>query len=342
MNDNDYERFEDTRYERFARDFERQNTDRQARRKRRARKPGQPAPRAHEIRDALADTEGLESGFQPTYRPSHYESGWLLQSLEEFYNQAVITDVLALIKGGKEASVYRCAAHPSTGTAFVAAKVYRPRRYRSLSNDKLYREGRDLLTTAGRRLDQTDHRLMRAVHRRSAFGEQVTHTSWLMHEYVTLQQLYGAGAPVPRPYAVSENAIIMTYYGDEQMAAPLLSDVRLDRDEAEPLFQAVLATVERLLASGMVHGDLSAYNVLYWQGDVAVIDFPQVVDWQHNPSAYAILERDLTRLGEYFTRQGFDVHAGSLTQRLWEQYVGTPPDEQAVRQMRLLLDDGTM
>jgi serine/threonine-protein kinase RIO1 len=87
----------------------------------------------------------MQTGFGMTYKPSRHESGWLLSSLAPFYQQNLITDVLASVKGGKEASVYRCQAGPTLvaeGTSLLAAKVYRPRQFRNLRNDKMYRDGR--------------------------------------------------------------------------------------------------------------------------------------------------------------------------------------------------------
>src|SRR4029079_3185499 len=177
-------------------------------------------------------------------------------------------DVLGQVKGGKEASVYRCVADPTTGAALLAAKVYRPRMFRNLRNDKVYREGRAILTADGRAVKKTDHRVMHAIGKKTAFGEQVKHTSWVMYEYTTIERLYRAGAAVPQPLAAAENAILMSYYGDERRAAPTLNEVILARDEAAALFQEALRNIELLLQHNLVHGDLSAYNILYWQGRI--------------------------------------------------------------------------
>ncbi len=307
-------------YEFYEEQFNRQHTDRRARRK---RKPRVTPPTMHTMRNEahdLADTSGVEGGFHPTYRPSKYEARWLLSSLETFYDQTWITDVEALIKGGKEASVYRCAAHPRTQREFLAVKVYRPRMFRSLSNDKMYREGRQVLTDEGRIVKETDHRTMRAIGKKSAFGEQVAHTSWLMHEFTTLSQLYEAGAAVPEPVAASDNAILMSYLGDGQMAAPLLNDVRLDVDEARALFAEVLRNVELMLKFEMIHGDLSAYNILYWQGRITIIDFPQVTNSRTNSNAQFILQRDIERICEYFERQGLQTDPAGVFRRLVESH----------------------
>ncbi|MDQ3731141.1 MAG: hypothetical protein M3329_04105 [Pseudomonadota bacterium] len=273
-----------------------------------------------EVVAELTEAEGLEAGFNITYKPSRYEKVWLLSSLRGFYEQQQITDVLAQVKGGKEASVYRCAAHPSTGMDLLAAKVYRPRQFRNLRNDKMYREGRAILTSDGRPVKETDSRIMRAVGKKTHFGVQVAHTSWLMYEFTTLGRLFRAGAAVPEPIAAGENAILMTYYGDDVRAAPTLSEVGLPRDEAAALFQEALRNIDLLLQHGMIHGDLSAYNILYWEGRIILIDFPQVTSSEGNSNAYTILHRDITRVCEYFAAQGVPNDPDALTRDLWAKY----------------------
>lgn len=272
----------------------------------------------------VAEAEGLEAGFHTTYHPSRYEEGWLLSALRPFYDQALITDVLALVRGGKEACVYRCRAHPSTGAQLLAAKVYRPRQFRNLRNDRMYREGRDILTSDGRAVKKTDHRIMRALGKKTAFGVQVAHTSWIMHEHTTLQLLQRAGASVPAPVAAGDNALLMEYWGDENVAAPTLNEVDLEAGEAESLLDEVLGNIELMLGHGLIHGDLSAYNVLYWQGRITIIDFPQVTDCEGNRSARFILGRDVERVCQYFARQGAFRDAAAITADLWRRY--GPPE----------------
>jgi RIO kinase 1 len=294
------------------------------------RKQARPAPRRSrsQIVAELAEPTGLEAGFTTTYQPARYEAEWLLSSLRMFYDEQLITDVLAQVKGGKEASVYRCAAHPTTGETLLAAKVYRPRMFRNLRNDKMYRDGRAILASDGRAVKKTDHRIMRAVGKKTAFGVQVQHTSWLMYEYTTMERLHRAGAAVPRPYAAAENAILMTYYGDEGRAAPTLNEVRLPEAEAAALFQEVLRNIELLLQHGLIHGDLSAYNILYWQGRVVLIDFPQVSDISANGNSDFILRRDIERVCEYFARQGVRCNPAAITRDLWQRF-GALADERA-------------
>ena len=306
----------------FDKDF--MNMDRQARRQRKKSPNHKPKKEEHNIIAEIADADGLEPGFESTYKPGLFEEGWLLQSLRSFYDQAIITDVLGRVKGGKEASVYRCAAHESVGEALIAAKVYRPRMFRSLRNDKAYQEGRNILNPDGRAVKKTDHRMMRAIGKKSAFGQAVSHTSWLMYEYTTLQKLHRAGASVPRPIAASENAIMMSYLGDEHASAPTLNGVWLDPVPARRAFDAIIHNVEIMLGFGFVHGDLSAYNILYWDEDITLIDFPQVTDIQANSQAYPILLRDLTRICEYFAGQGLDKDPQVLMRHFWDRF--GPPE----------------
>jgi RIO kinase 1 len=276
-----------------------------------------PTPRGGE---AAAATTSVELEFETTYTPARYEKEWLRSSLRPFYDQRLIVDVLAQVKGGKEANVYRCAAHPETGLSWVAAKVYRPRQFRNLSNDALYREGRSTLTADGTAAKKTDTRLMRALNKKTDFGVQVAHTSWLMHEFTAMERLHLAGAAVPRPLATGENALAMSYYGDGNLAAPTLNGVTLAPDEAERLFADALRNIELFLRLGLIHGDLSAYNILYWEGTITIIDFPQVVSMAGNRNARPILARDVTRVCQYFAGQGVACDAASIIADLCARY----------------------
>jgi RIO kinase 1 len=302
--------------------FDTSTRDRRARRQRKATVRHKPKkPRDQIIAQLVDDTAGLEGGFDTTYQPSRYEEGWLLSSLRTFYDRGLINDVLSLVKGGKEASVYRCQADPATGATLLAAKVYRPTKFRNMRNDSVYRRGRMLLDANGHDHDYArDQRVLRAVRKKTAFGRQVRHTSWLMHEYTALQQLHQAGAAVPQPVAAGENAILMSYRGTAQMAAPTLNRVRLTQDEAQPIFHKVLQNVALLLQQRLIHGDLSAYNILYYEGKITVIDFPQVTNLDTNENACFILQRDIFRVCEYFSRQGVQCDPAAIVGELWYLY----------------------
>ena len=306
--------------------FDPMHYDRKARKTRKPKAAHTPKKPRQAVVEEIADVQGLEGGFNTTYHPGRFETGWLLESLRPFYDRAMITDVLARIKGGKEANVYRCEAHPALDVKLVAAKVYRPRMFRNLRNDKMYREGRQVLKENGKAAKANDHRLMRALNKKTDFGTQAAHTSWLMYEFTSLQTLYKAGAAVPEPLSAAANAILMGYCGDEDGAAPALSEITLERDEAQALFAEVLRNIDIMLQHGMIHGDLSAYNILYWEGTVTLIDFPQVTLSESNHNAYRIFQRDVQRVCEYFAQQGVKCDARQLVEKLWGDYVKTAPD----------------
>ncbi|MBN1657122.1 MAG: hypothetical protein JXA93_01910 [Anaerolineae bacterium] len=281
-----------------------------------------------EILAALTDDlTDVELGFETTYKPSKYESGWLLQSLYTFYDEGLISDVLALVKGGKEASVYVCRAHPATGYDLLAAKVYRPRMFRNLRNDALYRQGREILGADGNPAGRETGHIERAMRHHTAFGMQAGHTSWLMHEFNAMKRLHTAGGDVPRPIHAADNAVLMTYHGEVGSPAPTMNTVSLDLEEADRLLRRVLHNVHLLLQQDLVHGDLSAYNILYWApngppGEMTIIDFPQVVNLRGNPKARLILERDIERVCDYFRAQGLRPNARTIADRMWRRYMG--------------------
>jgi RIO kinase 1 len=270
------------------------------------------------------DENVSESGFRPSYKSSHQDHGelvWLTSALQGFYSDKLIDDVLRSIKGGKEANVYQCLAHPSTGVQFLAAKVYRPRKHRSLKNDAIYREGRGVIGEDGKSINSRDKRMGRAMQKMTQFGQQLRIGSWIGHEYETLQLLGEAGVDVPRLYALGDGAILMEYAGDQDGAAPTLNDVALEPDEARHAFDRTMANVERMLACHRVHGDLSAFNILYWEGRITIIDFPQSVDPRINRHAETLLKRDVERVCQYFGRQGIPADASALSEDLWSRYM---------------------
>ena len=233
-----------------------------------------------------------------TYKASRHESWWLLDSLGPFYDEQWLDDVLRMVKGGKEASVYLCTANPTSGNDLIAAKVYRPRSLRNLRKDHLYREGRANLNEDG--LEILDDRALRALQKGTTYGKKLQHTSWLEHEFQTMKRLVEAGCDTPRPFASGHNAILMDFIGDLEINAPTLNEIHLSQKEARTLFERVVHNLEIMLAQERIHGDLSAYNILYWDGEITLIDFPQAVSPSENRNAYAIFERDVTRVCEYF------------------------------------------
>ena len=262
---------------------------------------------------------GAGSGFAPTFNASRHERRWIIDSLGGFHENHQIMDVVAQVKGGKEATVYCCSAGLAFGVDYLAAKVYRPRMFRNLSNDAAYREGSGPVDQQGKQLKRK--RELRAVAGKTSFGLEVLHGSWLFNEYRTMTALYEAGALVPKPYAFGENAILMEYMGEPFAPAPTLDQVELPREEAKPLFDALIDSVRIMLANNRVHGDLSAFNVLYWEGEVRIIDFPQAVDPLFNPGAWQFFNRDVKRLCQYFYRYGIRPNANELAASLWSTQI---------------------
>lgn len=236
--------------------------------------------------------------------PQTYED-----ALTVFFEDDWITDVVQVLKSGKEGTVYCCRAAPRTGQELLAAKVYRPREHRLFHNNAVYLEGRWI----------GDRRLRRAVANKSRVGRVVQADTWVTHEYQTLQLLHGAGAAVPQPFARSGQALLMTYVGDLDAPAPLLQHAEVPAAAAEPLFRQLLREIELWVACGRVHADLSPFNILYWEGKPTVIDFPQAVDPETNPQARALLTRDLANLCRFFARYGVRADPEVLTSGLWRR-----------------------
>jgi RIO kinase 1 len=255
-----------------------------------------------------------------TYEASRHERAWILDSLGIFHDLQWFTDIIRLVKGGKEATVYQCLASPDSPVtgSYLAAKVYRPRRFRNLRKDHIYREGRSELDEEGILIFK--EKMIKAIQQRSDYGREVMHASWLEHEFKTMKILQAAGADIPVPYASGNNAILMDFIGDEWGAAPTLNSVELGTSEARMLLERIIFNVETLLANGRVHADLSAYNVLYWEGEIVLIDFPQAISPHENKSAFIIFERDMRRICEYFIGQGLNVNYQELARKLWQTY----------------------
>jgi RIO kinase 1 len=279
-------------------------------------RPINPNPEPGATTEELSDQD--ETKFQMTYKESRHEAVWLENSLEYFFNLKWFNDVLRMVKGGKEASVYLCKGNANTGMEYLAAKVYRPRKFRNLRNDWLYREGRSNLDESGRNI--TNKGMLHAMNKRTEWGRELLHTSWLEHEYKTLTILHEAGADVPRPFACCANAILMSYYGDAVMGAPTLNDVRLPRGQVRSLFDRILHNIDLMLSKNRIHGDLSAFNILYWEGSIALIDFPQAVAPDQNHSAYRFFERDVIRICQYFELQGLHSKPRQLAETMWQRH----------------------
>ena len=262
------------------------------------------------LREHADDAEELPP-FDPTLLAGRRDRDWILSSLMHFYQQGLITDVLEVAKSGKEATVFCCAAHPATGLGLLAAKVYRPRMFRSLRNDAVYREGRAMRDLRGRPLRDR---------RRRAGGERgrsVEISTWIAYEFETQCLLHAAGGRVPRPLAQIGNAVLMEFVGEAGAPAPRLSEISLTAEEAPRLWAELLEEVRRYLGCQRIHGDLSAYNVLYDRGHAVVIDFAQAVDPRQSSDAFELLARDIDRLARFFAPYGVWADAQQTAAEIW-------------------------
>jgi RIO kinase 1 len=163
--------------------------------------------------------------------------------------------------------------------------------------------------------------------KKTEFGRELLHQSWIAYEFTSMQDLHAAGADVPEPYTMAHNAILMEFIGDLGASAPTLNEVSLKRSEAKDLYERVLHNLDILLTQERIHGDLSAYNILYWGGDITLIDFPQVISPKVNRHAYRIFERDVKRVCDYFIQQGIKSNSKSLAKELWTSHGYTLPSE---------------
>jgi RIO kinase 1 len=256
--------------------------------------------------------------FNPTLLSGRRDRDWILSSLTHFYEQDLITDVLHAAKSGKEASVYCCAADPATGLSLLAAKVYRPRMFRSLSNDAVYRESRQQHDERGR-VVRDGRRQRDGKHSQRGRAQRIS--SWIEYEFQTQRLMHQAGCDVPQVLAQVGNAVLMEFIGDADTPAPRLHEVALRREEAYPLWERLLRNVELSLSCHRIHGDLSAYNILYWQGKLWIIDFAQAVDPRHNHDVVALLERDIDRIYRYFARYGVRADPAALAAEMWARYL---------------------
>lgn len=237
-------------------------------------------------------------------------------AFNEFSAEGWVEEITDTIKSGKEATVYRCKAGPRVDGEFVALKVYRELKQRSFRNDAIYLEGR--VVREGRAI--IEGRIARAMKKKTPMGQVFHLTLWVMYEYETLTTLYNAGAGVPKPIKNTSNAILMEYLGDAEAVAAPLNTLQFTNEEARSLFDTLMEEVELWLACDLVHADLSAYNIVYWNGRPMVIDFPQAVDPRFNGNALDLLTRDITNLCTYFRKYGIDADGHEIAMSLWERW----------------------
>ncbi len=193
--------------------------------------------------------------------------------------------VVRRLKSGKEADVWLVRASGRLCTL----KVYSGSYLRSRSQ---YTEGQWI----------NEASLRKAVRQKTKVGKDLQQKLWTKREYYLLKKLHEQDAHVPQAYAHTDEAILMEYIGDENAAAPRLIDVSLNQEAKKSARKTIEHDLQILLRNGVVHADLSAYNILWWNGQPWIIDFPQAVDVRHNPNWKALYERDVTNVRKYFER----------------------------------------
>jgi RIO kinase 1 len=213
---------------------------------------------------------------------------------------------LGILKTGKESEVHLVARTAGERTTLLAEKRFKARDRRSFQNDSLYRG----VWGEGTRRES------RAMKKNTRFGHEAAHARWIAQEWETLVRLHDAGATVPPPVELLEDGYLMAFVGDGERAAPRLAEVDLPPPVALRVWDDLLEELALLVSVDRVHGDLSAFNVLWWRERAVLIDFSQTVDVVTHPAALELLTRDITALGRYFTRRGVDVSVARILERI--------------------------
>ena len=230
--------------------------------------------------------------------------------VQPLIDKGLITDVLHVLKSGKEATVFACRGSSRIGCRLLACKVYRPLEHRHFRDDSAYRAGRVIL----------NGRTRRAVNNGSEFGKAAAFGMWVGTEWSNLRELHAAGIDVPRPIDRDEHAIVLEYIGDESSAAPQLRSVKLSRSEAAACWNRILENVTRMLQNNRIHGDLSPYNILWHETRPWIIDVPQMIDARMNPNARDMLTRDLENVHRHLLRFCTLPDPWRLADNLWRAF----------------------
>lgn len=227
--------------------------------------------------------------------------------LEPLIEDGLIDDVVRQLMSGKEATVYvvRC------GDDVRCAKVYKEANKRSFRQSVDYTEGRKVKSS----------RQSRAMEKGSKFGRKAQEEAWQSAEVDALYRLAAAGVRVPKPYNFYEGVLLMELVTDANgNAAPRLNDVEFTAAEARIHHRSLLKEVVRMLCAGIVHGDLSEFNILLGTDGPVIIDLPQAVDAAGNNHAQSMLERDVANLSTYFGRFAPELLTSQYGKEIWSLY----------------------
>jgi RIO kinase 1 len=228
-------------------------------------------------------------------------------ALQPLIDDGVIDEVIRSLKSGKEATVYlvRSGAHTR------CAKVYRNMAQRSFQRRAQYQEGRQVRGS----------RQARAIRKSTRFGRKEQEASWKNAEVDALYKLVAAGVRVPKPYGYFNDTLLMELVTDAAGdPAPRLSEVDLTPETAREYHRFLIQQIVRMLSIGLVHGDLSGFNVLVGPDGPVIIDLPQAVNAAGNNGARAMLERDVNNIRGTLGRFAPELLATEFAREMWAQF----------------------
>jgi RIO kinase 1 len=227
--------------------------------------------------------------------------------IEPLVEDGLVDEVIRQLMSGKEAMVFvvRC------GEDIRCAKVYKEANKRSFRQSVDYTEGRKVKNS----------RRARAMEKGTRYGRKAQEEAWQSAEVDALYRLAAAGVRVPKPYNFHEGVLLMELVTDaDGNAAPRLNDLVLTEGQAREYHDTLLRQVVRMLCAGVVHGDLSEFNVLVGSDGPVIIDLPQAVDAAANNHASRMLERDVDNLAAYFGRFAPGLRATDYGKEIWALY----------------------
>jgi RIO kinase 1 len=227
--------------------------------------------------------------------------------LQPLIDDGVIDEVIRSLKSGKEATVYVV----RTGTQLRCAKVYRDMGQRSFQKRAQYQEGRKVRGS----------RQARAMNKSTRFGRKEQEAAWKNAEVDALYQLVAADVRVPRPYGYFNDVLIMELVTDsEGNPAPRLGEVDLSPEIAREYHGFLVRQIVRMLSIGLIHGDLSEFNVLVGPDGPVIIDLPQVVNAAGNNGALAMLERDVNNIRDTLGRFAPELLETEFAREMWSLF----------------------
>jgi RIO kinase 1 len=227
--------------------------------------------------------------------------------LQALIDDGVIDEVLRSLKSGKEATVYTV----RSGTQIRCAKVYRDMAQRSFQKRAQYQEGRKVRGS----------RQARAMSRSTRFGRREQETAWKNAEVDALYRLVSADVRVPRPYGYFNDVLVMELVTDaDGNPAPRLGEVDLSPEVAREYHEFLIRQIVRMLSIGLIHGDLSEFNVLVATDGPVIIDLPQVVNAAGNNGAFAMLERDVNNIRGTLGRFAPELLETEFAREMWSLY----------------------